>query len=339
MAGLPKLPEPIRRLQMLRWDELIEKHGFTGAHLEWHESPVRRREAARPRHTLAPPPATSLNAGTFSGILSGTDGKPVLHEKMLERTMAEWVVRESDPKVIDSIGVAATVTLAAARFSQVAIDHLNFWAASADRDSDEFRRLLSGIAQSVACEVGDLWRKDPWHTAWFERACHKKVDEALVPLTKEWSRRAANLEIQSLETPHLSEESQHAPSREEGKRKIETSDSRQWEPKGNAFSKAADVVMVAHELAVTTDPVMDRTKMVDDFLLQCNLESAAGRKVLRKHIWLAVGHTHARQFQYWQERNDKATEEDDRSFRRILRMPPPEFIALLKKKGIFPSSS
>ena len=253
--------------------------------------------------------------------------------------MAEWVVRESDPKVIDSIGVAATVTLAAARFSQVAIDYLNFWAASADPDSDEFRRLLSGVAHSVTREVGDLWRKDPWHTAWFERACHKKVDEALVPLTKEWSRRAANLEIQSLDTPPLSEESQHPPSREEGKGKIETSDSRQWEPKANVFSKAADVVVIAHELAVTTDPITDRTKLVDDFLLQCNLESAAGCKVLRKHIWLAVGHAQARQFQYWQERNDRATEEDDRSFRRILRMPPPEFLALLKKKGIFPSSS
>jgi hypothetical protein len=145
--------------------------------------------------------------------------------------------------------------------------------------------------------------------------------------------------IQSLVTPHLSEEPQHAPSREEGRRKIETSDSRQWEPKANVFSKAADVVVVAHELAVTTDPITDRTKLVDDFLLQCNLESAAGCKVLRKHIWLAVGHAQARQFQYWQERNDRATEEDDRSFRRILRMPPPEFLALLKKKGIFPSSS
>jgi len=333
MAELTQLPERIRRLQVLRWDELLEKHGFTGAHLEWHESPVRRREAARPRHTLAPPPATDLNTGTFSGILSGT------HEKMLERAMAEWVLRESDPKVIDSIGVAATVTLAAARFSQVAIDHLNFWAASADRDSDEFRRLLSGIARSVTCEVGDLWRKDPWHTSWFERACHKKVNEALVPLTKEWSRRAADLEIQSLETPHLSEESQHAPSLEEGKKKIETSESRHWDLAGNAFSKAGDVVMPAHEPAVATRPVTDRTKLVDDFLLQCNLESAAGCKVLRKHIWLAVGHARARQFQYWQEKNDRATEEDDRSFRRILRIPPPEFIALLKKKAILPSSS
>ena len=41
-------------------------------------------------------------------------------------------------------------------------------------------------------------------------------------------------------------------------------------------------------------------------------ESAVGFKVIRKHIWLAAGHAHARQFQYWQEESKKATDEDDR---------------------------
>jgi hypothetical protein len=58
-----------------------------------------------------------------------------------------------------------------------------------------------------------------------------------------------------------------------------------------------------------------------------------------KRIWHAVGHKRARQFQYWQEGSDKATDVDDRSFRRILDMPPAEFIALLKRKGIAPSNS
>jgi hypothetical protein len=201
MAELPKLPEPLLRLHRLRWNELLEKHGFTGAHLKWHESPVRRREAARPRYTLAPPPATSLNDGTSSGILYGTDGEPVLHEIMLERTMADWVVRESDPKVIDSIGVAETDRLASARFLGLVVDYLNLWAADRAADSDEFRRWAIGIAQSVASEVGDLWRKDQWHTDWFERACHAKIDQALAPLIKEWGRRASELEIQRLENP------------------------------------------------------------------------------------------------------------------------------------------
>jgi hypothetical protein len=105
---------------------------------------------------------------------------------------------------------------------------------------------------------------------------------------------------------------------------------------GGTLSETKTAVMPAPELAIaTTDLGEDRTKMVDDFLVQCNRESAPGFKVIRKHIWLAAGHAHARQFQYWQARNDKTTDEDHRNFRRILCMPPSEFIALLKNKGIF----
>jgi hypothetical protein len=82
-----------------------------------------------------------------------------------------------------------------------------------------------------------------------------------------------------------------------------------------------------------------RRELVTDFLLRCNRESAAGVKVIRKHIWLAAGHAHARQFQYWQAGSEKTTDEDDRTFHRILCTPPSEFIALLKKKGILPPRS
>ncbi len=206
MAELPKLPERILRLHSLRWNELIEKHGFTGDHLKWHESRVRRRTAARPRFSLAPPPL--VTEGTRSETtLYGTDRQPVPHEKWLEQQMEAWVRRESDHDIIDSIGIAETITLAKARFSEVIIDYLNFWSASTDHNSDEFRHLSIGIAQSVGREIGDLWRKDQWHTRWFERACHKKIDEALLPLTREWECRASKLEIQGLENPHLSIES------------------------------------------------------------------------------------------------------------------------------------
>ena len=77
-----------------------------------------------------------------------------------------------------------------------------------------------------------------------------------------------------------------------------------------------------------------RGAAVDAFLLECNRRLAAGSNVRRKHIWLAAGHANARQFQYWQRGSDKATEEDARNFRRILSMPPGEFLALLKKKSI-----
>jgi hypothetical protein len=57
-------------------------------------------------------------------------------------------------------------------------------------------------------------------------------------------------------------------------------------------------------------------------------------KVNRRHVWLAVGHTAARQFQFWQASDPKATAQDDQNFRRILAMSPADFEALLKKKGI-----
>jgi hypothetical protein len=213
MAELPKLPERTIRLQNLRWNELIVKHGFTGAHLEWHKSPVLRREAARPHYTLAPPPATNLDHRTSSGLFDALDVKPLVYEEMLERTMADWVVREGDPKVIDSIGIAATVTLAKVWFLEVIVDYVNFWAANARGDSDSFRRWAIEIAQSVASEVGDLWRKDQWHTEWFERACHAKIDQALAPLIKEWGRHVSELEIQRLENPEspLAEDAEAGP--------------------------------------------------------------------------------------------------------------------------------
>ena len=90
---------------------------------------------------------------------------------------------------------------------------------------------------------------------------------------------------------------------------------------------------------LATEPGADRRKLVDTFLTQCNREAGAGFKVTRKHIWLVVGHKRPRQFQYWQERSGKTTEEDERNFRRILSMLPGEFIGLLTTRGIFPSNS
>ena len=71
---------------------------------------------------------------------------------------------------------------------------------------------------------------------------------------------------------------------------------------------------------------------VDAFILKCKTELSV--RVNRKHIWRAVGHTTARQFQFWQASDPKATAQDTQNFRRILAMNPTDFEALLKKKGI-----
>jgi hypothetical protein len=89
----------------------------------------------------------------------------------------------------------------------------------------------------------------------------------------------------------------------------------------------------------TTVDKSDRSKMVDDFILECNWGSDAGLKVMRKHISRALGHATPRQFQYSQRRSDKATPEDNRNFCRVLSMRPVEFVALLREKGILKPGS
>jgi hypothetical protein len=75
-----------------------------------------------------------------------------------------------------------------------------------------------------------------------------------------------------------------------------------------------------------------RRAQVDLFILKCHQE--ASLKITRTHIWRAVGHRSARQFQYWQASEPKATAQDNQNFRRILAMSPTDFEALLKKMSL-----
>ena len=63
--------------------------------------------------------------------------------------------------------------------------------------------------------------------------------------------------------------------------------------------------------------------------------------VTRKHIWQAAGHKTRTQFTLWQTGKDRlpggrhgATLQDDQNFRRILALPPLEFVELLRKRTI-----
>ncbi|HTQ54029.1 MAG TPA: hypothetical protein VMI94_06180 [Bryobacteraceae bacterium] len=78
----------------------------------------------------------------------------------------------------------------------------------------------------------------------------------------------------------------------------------------------------------------DRRALVDAFLLQCNREPDLDEKVIRRHIWRAVGHKHPRQFQHWQAQDSRATESDYQNFGRILSMNPADFVTLLKRIGL-----
>jgi hypothetical protein len=76
----------------------------------------------------------------------------------------------------------------------------------------------------------------------------------------------------------------------------------------------------------------ERRQQVNKFLEECNAVSA--RRILRRHIWRLAGHSTARQFEYWQSGNAKASSEDNQNFTRILQTPPSDVIAALSRKGL-----
>lgn len=102
---------------------------------------------------------------------------------------------------------------------------------------------------------------------------------------------------------------------------------------------AGDPSTSAPAAGATSSPEADRAAMVDDFLQRCNQEPDLPERLIRKHIWSAVGHSGPRQFQYWQAGDDKATAEDQRNFGRILAMPPADFVALLKRMNLISGKS
>ncbi len=76
----------------------------------------------------------------------------------------------------------------------------------------------------------------------------------------------------------------------------------------------------------------DRKKRVEHFLERCNGLSAT--RILKGHLWRAIGHSQAREFMYWQACDDKVAKAAAVNFERILAMEPRDFIALLKRKGL-----
>ena len=74
-----------------------------------------------------------------------------------------------------------------------------------------------------------------------------------------------------------------------------------------------------------------RREAVDAFLACANRTQPV--VIRRKHIWLAIGHRKGRGFEHWQAMRSKTTGEADRSIRRILAMPIPDFIDQLRRQG------
>ena len=112
MADLPELPDRIRRLHALRWNELIEGRGFAGDHLKWRYSPERRRGPMRLR--LAPPPPCAdihSNAPVSKVTYFSKSGEETAYQQWREEQLAER--RAGEPAWLaarnESIGIAQTV--------------------------------------------------------------------------------------------------------------------------------------------------------------------------------------------------------------------------------------
>jgi hypothetical protein len=86
-----------------------------------------------------------------------------------------------------------------------------------------------------------------------------------------------------------------------------------------------------HTESAAVDSEENRRSIVDNFLKECS--KIAGSKIMRKHIWMALGHKTARQFEYWQCVSHKATQADQTNFNRILSMNPSDFVALVLRIG------
>jgi hypothetical protein len=76
-----------------------------------------------------------------------------------------------------------------------------------------------------------------------------------------------------------------------------------------------------------------RRQQVESFVQKCN--AIAASPIYKNHIWRSVGHSKARQFEYWQACSPKATNEDQENFSRVLNMRPEKFIALVSP-GLIP---
>lgn len=106
------------------------------------------------------------------------------------------------------------------------------------------------------------------------------------------------------------------------------------------------LAVYAHEITIANATIIpsvenrsveqpgNRNGEIDVFLQACNALSMV--RIRKRHIWLSVGHSKARQFEYWQAGDEKATRVDNANFRRILGMKPEDFVALLQRKKLIP---
>jgi len=99
--------------------------------------------------------------------------------------------------------VTRTTLLAKERFEQVAGEYFAIWVLAANARTEVFTEWIGEIKAAVESELTRLWAASEWHPS-FQLRCVKTASKDLASLTGGWESRANRLEIQHLESPHLS---------------------------------------------------------------------------------------------------------------------------------------
>jgi hypothetical protein len=180
MDLLPQLPDRVRRKIALQWEGLVEKHGFTGGHLNWIETRKLKMVSS------APPPPPTLGRRTVPSTPN-----PAIVRYLPARTGTAKPIYAP----ADGVGISETSLLAAERFAQLAEEYFCLWKVGADRRSDVFAAWLVEIRTVVAGEVAQLWKG---RGDWFQRVCLASVDTTLTPIIEQWTRAARDIEILDL---------------------------------------------------------------------------------------------------------------------------------------------
>ena len=176
MADLPQLPERVRRKLALQWDALVEKHGFTGEHLNWPET--RRREIV----TEASRPPIDIHSQTVRYVQkrTGPPGPVYAHP--------------------DTVGISESGQLAMERFTQLIGYYFFLWAVEQGRRSEIFTAWLVELRSVVVDEVGQLWKE---RGDWFQRVCRASIATGLTPMFDQLRRTARAMEIADLEPENI----------------------------------------------------------------------------------------------------------------------------------------
>jgi hypothetical protein len=306
MTQPPELSTVSKRRLELLWKAALDRYGFNGEHLHWHEEERERR----------------LRAAS----------------QMSTRNSGLWNTGDCD-----EVGIRSSTMMAEERYGDYMKEYERIWRSSGE-GYERLQIWAEAVKHIVSEEIASVWQVGPKEIRrWYAACCVPALDEALSEKVKESVRRALSTEMQRIKSDVEGAESS------EGGRKneIRQANISAFKPvlvdRGTSGDDAClpgsghvDAAAMEGKSKINRQAVIlheERERLVADFIMRCNDMAAEGERIFRNHIWKAAGHKQGRQFSYWLQGSQKATETDDRTIRRVLSMEPLTFIETVQRKG------